>query len=151
MFFMIFFVQAGVFCTIKYNFWLFQIATKWKLIELMGSSMKWNASANLCISVLQIKSQASVCRKMPIVVLFQRWTVHSCEFKRVGDWLFPKQSSSWLRHSNPCAPNHTAVLSARGYNQGNTSKMSLWSWSASHAKLTIWALYAHKHIHRITH
>lgn len=73
--------------------------------------MKWNASANLCISVLQIKSQASVCRKMLTVVLFQRWTVQSCEFKRVGDWLFPKQSSSWLRHSNPCAPNHTAVLS----------------------------------------
>lgn len=65
---------------------------------------------------------------MPVVVWFLRWTVRSCDFKRVGEWLFPEQSRSWLRHSNPCAPNHTALLSARGYNQGNTSKFSLWSW-----------------------
>lgn len=67
---------------------------------------------------------------MPVVVWFLRWTVGCCDFKRVGEWLFPEQSRSWLRHSNPCAPNHTALLSARWYNQGNTSKFSLWSWFA---------------------
>lgn len=77
----------------------------------------------------------SARRKMLMVVVFQSRTVCSCEFKRVGDKLLPEQSKSWLRHSSPCAPNHTAVLSARGYNQGNTSKLSLQSSSASRAGL----------------
>lgn len=75
----------------------------------------------------QIKSRLSLRWKKPVVVWFLRWTVRCCDFKRVGERLFPEQSRSWLRHSNPCAPNRTAVLSARGYNQGNTSKFSLWS------------------------
>lgn len=37
-------------------------------------------------------------------------------------WMFPEQSWSWLRQCNPCTPNHTAVFSARGYNQRSTSK-----------------------------
>lgn len=61
-------------------------------------------------------------------VVSHGWTALSCEFKRVGG---TQQSSSWLRHSNPCAPNHTAVLSARG----NASESSLWSWYASHSSL----------------
>lgn len=80
-------------------------------------------------------SVESARRKMLMVVVFQSRTVCSCEFKWVGDGLLPEQSKSWLKHSNPYAPNHTAVLSARGYNQGNTSKSSLQSSSASRARL----------------
>lgn len=80
-------------------------------------------------------SVESARRKMLMVVGFQSRTVCSCEFKWVGDGLLPEQSKSWLKHSNPYAPNHTAVLSARGYNQGNTSKSSLQSSSASRARL----------------
>lgn len=108
-------------------------------IKLLDALMEWNPSAQLCIWLLllplMIKSRAPVCWMRPVVLPSRRWTVCSCEFKRVGERLFPEQSWSWLRHSNPYAPNHTAELSARGYNQGNTSKMSLGSWSASHESL----------------
>lgn len=112
--------------------------------------MEWNPSVQLCIwLLLLIKSRAPVCWMRPVVLPSRRWTVCSCEFKRVGERLFPEQSWSWLRHSNPYAPNHTAELSARGYNQGNTSKMSLGSWSASHQKkkkTTIRSRHAHANI-----
>lgn len=120
-------------------------------IKLLDTLMEWNPSAQLCVWLL-IKSQAPVCWMRPVVLPSRRWTACSCEFKRVGERLFPEQSWSWLRHSNPYAPNHTAELSARGYNQGNTSKMSLGSWAASHQKTYDTELpRARKHICGVSH
>lgn len=114
-----------------FDFWLFKIAAEWKIDHIDGILDKIKRSSHpLHLSAADKASAITVLVRTPVVVWFLRWTVRYCDFKRVGDWLFPEQSRSWLRHSNPCAPNHTAVLSARGYNQGNTSKFSLWSWSA---------------------
>lgn len=74
-------------------------------------------------------------KRILMVAVFQDREGCSCEFKRVGDGSLPEQSESWLRNSNLCALNHTALLSARGYNQGNTSKSGLQSSSASRAGL----------------
>lgn len=121
-----------LFLEMSYNFWFFFFffnCCKVKIDQsdgvLLTNEMCHPPSASV----------ESACRKMLMVAVFQSRTVCSCEFKRVGDGLLPEQSKSWLRHSNPCAPNHTAVLSARGYNQGNTSKSSLQSSSASRTGL----------------
>lgn len=92
-------------------------------------------------------SVESVRKKILMVAVFQNREGCSCEFKRVGDGSLPEQSKSWLRNSNLCALNHRAQLSARGYNQGNTSKLGLQSSSALHAGFNT---LARKHIHRIT-
>lgn len=127
------FLKNVLFLEMRYNFWFFFFyffnCCKVKIDQSDGVLLR-NEKCHPPSATVE-----SARRKMLMVVVFQSRTVCSCEFKRVGDKLLPEQSKSWLRHSSPCAPNHTAVLSARGYNQGNTSKSSLQSSSASRAGL----------------
>lgn len=119
----------------------------------MLSILRFTITLNcwLCFSPQSLQSDGvplrnEVCRlhsafvesaqeKMFMWLYFRTGWAVAVELKRVGDGLLPEQSESWLRISNLCAPNHTAVLSARRYNQRNTPKSSLQCGSASCAGL----------------